>query len=200
MPFVYLASHSPRRRELLELLRVHHELLVADVEEDIEALETARPLESPRAYVRRVTLLKAHAAVQRLRRRSLPPAPILVGDTTVALGRAILGKPADVNDARRMLAMLSGRTHRVLTAIAVADDARVELALSESRVRMRVIDADEIDGYVASGEPLGKAGAYAIQGRAATFVEHIAGSHSGIVGLPLFETAQLLKRFGIVPA
>ena len=200
MPFVYLASQSPRRRELLELLRVHHELLVADVEEDIEALETARPLESPRAYVRRVTLLKAHAAVERLRRRSLPPAPILVGDTTVALGRAILGKPADVDDARRMLALLSGRTHRVLTAIAVADDARIELALSESRVRMRVIDADEIDAYVASGEPLGKAGAYAIQGRAATFVEHIAGSHSGIVGLPLFETAQLLKRFGIVPA
>ena len=200
MPFVDLASQSPRRRELLELLRVHHELLVADVEEDIEALETARPLESPRAYVRRVTLLKAHAAVERLRRRSLPPAPILVGDTTVALGRAILGKPADVDDARRMLALLSGRTHRVLTAIAVADDARIELALSESRVRMRVIDADEIDAYVASGEPLGKAGAYAIQGRAATFVEHIAGSHSGIVGLPLFETAQLLKRFGIVPA
>ena len=200
MPFVYLASQSPRRRELLELLRVHHELLVADVEEDIEALETARPLESPRAYVRRVTLLKAQAAVERLRRRSLPPAPILVGDTTVALGRAILGKPADVDDARRMLAMLSGRTHRVLTAIAVADDVRVELALSESRVRMRFIDPDEIDAYVASGEPLGKAGAYAIQGRAATFVQHISGSHSGIVGLPLFETALLLKRFGIVPA
>ncbi len=199
MPFVYLASHSPRRRELLELLRVHHELLVADDDEDIEALEAVQPLETPRAYVRRVTSLKGHAAVDRLRRRSLPPAPILVGDTTVALERAILGKPADEDDARRMLTMLSGRTHRVLTAIAVADDSRMEMALSESRVRMRVIDVDEIDAYVASGEPLGKAGAYAIQGRAATFVEHIAGSHSGIVGLPLFETAQLLKRFGIVP-
>lgn len=197
MPFVYLASQSPRRRELLELLRVHHELLVADDDEDVEALEAVRPRESPRAYVRRVTSLKAHAAVDRLRRRSLPPAPVLVGDTTVALGRAILGKPAGEDDARRMLTMLSGRTHRVLTAIAVADDLRIEMALSESRVRMRVIDADEIDAYVASGEPRGKAGAYAIQGRAATFVEHIAGSHSGIVGLPLFETAQLLKRFGI---
>ncbi len=197
--FVYLASQSPRRRDLLELLRVDHELLVADDGEDVEALEAHRPNESPRAYVRRVTLLKAHAAVARLNRRALRLAPVLVGDTTVALGRAIVGKPIDHDDARRMLMLLSGRTHRVLTAIAIADGSRIEMALSESRVRMRVIDPDEIDDYVATGEPLDKAGAYAIQGRAATFIEHIAGSHSGIVGLPLFETAQLLKRFGIEP-
>lgn len=199
MPFVYLASQSPRRAELLDLLRVHYQLLLPDGDEDVELLEVRRPNESPRAYVRRVTLLKAHAAIDRLRRRSLAPAPILVGDTTVALGHSILGKPLDDEDARRMLARLSGQTHRVLTAVAIADGPRVELALSESRVRMRAIDPDEIAAYVASGESRGKAGAYAIQGRAATFVEHIAGSHSGIVGLPLFETAQLLRHAGIRP-
>lgn len=199
MPFVYLASQSPRRRELLDLLRVRHELLLPDDDEDVEALEAQRPNESPRAYVRRVTLLKAHAAIDRQRRRAVAPAPILVGDTTVALGQSILGKPLDDQDACRMLAMLSGRTHRVLTAIAIADGSSVEIALSESRVRMRVIDPEEIAAYVATGEPRGKAGAYAIQGRAATFVEHIAGSHSGIVGLPLFETAQLLRHVGIKP-
>ena len=198
-PFIYLASQSPRRRELLDRFGIAHRLLVADDYEDVEALETQRPKESPRAYVRRVVLLKAHAALDRRQRRALEPATILVGDTTVALAQTILGKPIDDDDARRMLTLLSGRTHRVLTAIAVASEARIEVALSESRVRMRIIDRDEIDAYVRSGEPLGKAGAYAIQGRAATFVEHISGSHSGIVGLPLFETAQLLKRFGVEP-
>ena len=197
--FVYLATQSARRRDLLDLLRVQYELLVADDDEDVESLEAPQPKESPRAYVRRVTLLKADAAVDRLRRRALRPAPIVVGDTTVAIGQTILGKPADEDDARRMLMLLSGRTHRVLTAIAVASDSNIEIALSESRVRMRIIDPFEIHAYVASGEPFGKAGAYAIQGRAATFVEHIAGSYSGIVGLPLFETAQLLKRFGVEP-
>ena len=197
--FIYLASQSPRRREMLEMMKVCFELLVADDDEDVEALEASRSNELPRAYVRRVTHLKAEAAIERLLRRGWVPAPILVGDTTVAVGPTILGKPADADDARRMLSMLSGRTHRVLTAIAVADGARIETALSESRVRFRAIECDERDTYIATGEPFGKAGAYAIQGRAAAFVEHISGSHSGIVGLPLFETAQLLKRFGIVP-
>jgi septum formation protein len=196
-PFIYLASQSPRRRELLDRLHVRHELLVADDDEDVEALEDLRPNEAPRAYVMRVTLLKAEAALARLWRRALPIAPVLVGDTTVALGRTILAKPGDDADARRMLAMLSGRTHRVLTAIAVAEGTRIETALSVSQVRMRAIGCDEIDTYVASGEARGKAGAYAIQGRAAAFIERIVGSHSGIVGLPLFETAQLLKRFHV---
>ena len=197
--FIYLASHSPRRREMLEMMHVRLELLVADDDEDVEALESSRSNEAPRAYVRRVTRLKAESALERRLARGLVRAPILVGDTTVAVGPTILGKPADADDARRMLSMLSGRTHRVLTAIVVADDTRIETALSESRVRFRAIESDEIDAYIATGEPFGKAGAYAIQGRAAAFVEHISGSHSGIVGLPLFETTQLLKRFGIVP-
>lgn len=198
-PFIYLASQSPRRRDMLDLMHIPVELLLAEDDEDVEALETSRLNELPRAYVRRVTRLKAEAALDRLQSRGLMRAPILVGDTTVALGPTILGKPADADDARRILSMLSGRTHRVLTAIAVADVSRVETAVCESRVRFRTIESDEIDTYIASGEPFGKAGAYAIQGRAAAFVEHISGSHSGIVGLPLFETTQLLKLFGIRP-
>ncbi len=198
-PFIYLASQSARRRDMLELMHIRLELLVAADDEDVEALETPRANESPRTYVRRVTRLKAEAAIDRLHRRELVRAPILVGDTTVAVGPTILGKPTNVDDARRMLTLLSGRTHRVLTAIAVADDSRMATALSESRVRFRTIESDEIDAYIESGEPFGKAGAYAIQGRAAAFVEHISGSHSGIVGLPLFETVQLLKLFGIRP-
>ena len=197
--FVYLASQSSRRRELLQQLHIAHEVLPADVDEDVEALEVRHGHESPRAYVRRVTRLKAMAARDRVLRRALPDAPILVGDTTVAIEQLILGKPEDADDARRMLESLSGRAHRVLTAVAVVQGTRIEEALSESRVRFRVLTSDDIDGYIATGEPFGKAGAYAIQGRAAAFVERIAGSHSGIVGLPLFETMQLLHRFGIDP-
>lgn len=198
--FVYLGSQSPRRRELLAQLHVAHELLLADDDEDAEALERVEAGESPRAYVRRVTRLKADAALARLIDRRLPDAPLLVADTTVAIDDAILGKPADVDDARRMLAALSGRVHRVLTAVAIAHGDRIEEALSESRVRFRVLAPAEIDAYIATGEPFGKAGAYAIQGRAARFVERISGSHSGIVGLPLYETMELLHRFGVDPA
>jgi septum formation protein len=198
-PFVYLASLSPRRRELLEQMHIAYALLVADADEDAEALEDRRGAETPRAYVRRVTRLKAKAALQRRERRALKPAPILVGDTTVALGQTILGKPIDADDARRMLRELSGRTHRVLSAVAVVDESRIEEALSESRVRFRLLSNEDIDAYIASREPFGKAGAYGIQGRAAAFVEHISGSHSSIVGLPLFEAMQLLHRFGIDP-
>ncbi len=198
-PFVYLASQSPRRRELLEQLHVAHTVLPPDEDEDVEALEARRGSESPRAYVRRVTRLKAEAAVHRVARRGLPDAPILVGDTTVAVEQDILGKPVDADDARRMLQRLSGRAHRVLTAVAVARGSRIEEALSESRVRFRSLTAEDIDRYLAHGEAFGKAGAYAIQGRAAAFVERISGSHSGIVGLPLYETMQLLHRFGIDP-
>ena len=197
--FVYLASQSPRRRELLTQMHVAHQVLAADDGEDVEAIERREGDETPRAYVRRVTRLKARAALARLRRRSLPDAPILVGDTTVAIGRTILGKPEDADDARRMLARLSGRAHRVMTAVAVIHGECLAEALSESRVRFRVLDDGDIDRYVATGEPFGKAGAYGIQGRAAGFVERIAGSHSGIVGLPLYETLALLRRFGIDP-
>ncbi|OUM01874.1 Maf family protein [Variovorax sp. JS1663] len=194
--FIYLASQSPRRAQLLGLLGVRHELLLAGPEEDAEALEHVLPGESPTAYVQRVTGLKLDAAVARHRRLGLPPAPVLCADTTVAFGRTILGKPESREDARRMLAMLSGRTHRVLTAVALQHGRRRHAALSASRVRFAEVDARRIAAYVASGEPEGKAGAYAIQGRAAAFVEHISGSHSGIMGLPMFETAELLRKAG----
>jgi len=197
-PFIYLASQSPRRQELLRQLGVPFELLLADASEDAEALEAEQAGEAPAHYVQRVTALKAGAAILRRRARGLPEAPILAADTTVVLGRRLLGKPVDAADARAMLARLSGKTHRVLTAVAVTDGQRLELALSSSRVRFAPLDAATIERYVATGEPLGKAGAYAIQGRAAAFVEAIEGSHSGIVGLPLFETAQMLARLGFV--
>ena len=197
--FVYLGSQSPRRRALLDQVRIAHKLLLPDDDEDAEALEQRLDRETPRAYVRRVARLKADAALRRIARRGLPPAPVLVGDTTVAVGQTILGKPIDIDDARVMLRRLSGRVHRVLSAVAVATDDRIDEALSESRVRFRVLSDAEIERYVATDEPYGKAGAYAIQGRAAGFVERISGSHSGIVGLPLFETLALLRRFGVLP-
>ena len=135
------------------------------------------------------------AALQRLQRRSLAAAPVLCSDTTVAMGRAIFGKPADPADAAAMLAQLAGRNHRVLTAVAVGLGSRHEQVLSRSQVRFAPLGADEIEAYVGTGEPMGKAGAYGVQGRAAAFIAHISGSYSGIMGLPLFETAQLLRRF-----
>jgi len=194
---LYLASQSPRRRELLTQLGVTYELLLADAGEDAEALEAVLPGETPDAYVQRVCALKAEAAVQRRKRRGLPEAPILTSDTTVCRGGDILGKPADASDAAAMLAALSGTTHRVLTAVTVASPAGLRHALSISHVTFRVMEAAEIERYVASGEPLGKAGAYGIQGRAAEFVERIDGSYSGIMGLPLFETAALLREAGL---
>lgn len=194
--FIYLASQSPRRSQLLEQIGVPHRLLLPDAQEDAEALEAALAGESPTAYVQRVTALKLEAALARLERRDLPSAPVLCADTTVALGRRILGKPADAAEARAMLSALSGRSHRVLTAVALGAGRRRGAALSVSTVRFAPLDAARIRGYVASGEPLGKAGAYAVQGRAAAFIAHIAGSHSGIMGLPLHETAELLRGFG----
>jgi septum formation protein len=196
-PFVYLASQSPRRQHLLQQIGVRFELLLPAADEDAEALEATLPGELPARYVQRVTALKLQAARQRLRLRGLPAAPVLCADTTVALGRQILGKPADAADARHMLGRLSGRTHRVLTAVAVHDGRRLHAALSSSHVRMAGLPEAWIRAYVAAGEPMGKAGAYAIQGGIAGWIEHIEGSHSGIMGLPLFETAQLLRRAGL---
>jgi septum formation protein len=199
--FIYLASQSPRRSQLLEQIGVPHRLLVpnapGDVAEDTEALELVLPGEPPAAYVERVTALKLDAAVQRLARRGLPTAPILCSDTTVALNDRIFGKPLDADDARHMLAQLSGQEHRVLTAVAVQAGAQRFAALSVSHVRFAELDSAQIDAYVATGEPLGKAGAYGIQGPAAAFIAHISGSYSGIMGLPLYETAQLLRQAGL---
>ena len=194
--FIYLASQSPRRRQLLEQLGVRHEMLLPDAHEDAEGIEAVVGNEAPASYVQRVTQLKLDLAVQRLKRRGLPAAPILCSDTTVALGRTIYGKPADAQDAARMLGELAGRTHRVLTAVAVGGARKRAQALSISRVRFAALNARQIDAYVATGEPLGKAGAYAVQGRAAAFIAHLSGSYSGIMGLPVFETAQLLRSFG----
>ncbi len=198
--FVWLASQSPRRAQLLQQLGVGFRLLPPDAGEDAEALEAERPGELPAAYVQRVTRAKLRAAVQRLERRGAKPAPILCADTTVALGRRILGKPTDAQHAREMLRSLSGRTHRVLTAVAVHDGKRTRAALNVSHVRLAAMPAAAIDAYVAGGEPFGKAGAYAIQGAIAAWIEYIAGSHSGIMGLPLFETAMLLRRSGMALA
>jgi septum formation protein len=191
---IYLASQSPRRRQLLDQLGVAHELLLPDADEDAEALEEVQHGELPAAYVQRVTALKLKAARARARRRRLPERPILASDTTVALGRRILGKPADAAEARAMLGSLSGRTHRVLTAVALWTGRRMLAALSDSRVHVATIPAADIDRYVAGGEPFGKAGAYAIQGRFAAWISRIDGSHSGIMGLPLHETASLLRQ------
>ena len=195
--FVYLASQSPRRRQLLEQLGVRYELLLPDAGEDSEALEAVKPGEAPATYVKRVTGLKLDAALERLRRRGLPTAPVLCSDTTVALGRTIYGKPQDARDAARMLRELSAHTHRVLTAVAVQAGRRRLAALSDSSVRFAAMTPAQVRAYVASGEPLGKAGAYAVQGRVAAYIERIAGSYTGIMGLPLHETARLLRAAGV---
>ncbi|HEX6703119.1 MAG TPA: Maf family protein [Albitalea sp.] len=192
--FIYLASQSPRRRQLLEQLGVRHELLLPGPDEDAEALEAETAGETPIAYVERVTRAKLRAARERLSARQLPPAPILCSDTTVALGRRVLGKPADAADATAVLALLSGRTHRVVTSVALAWGRQEALKTNLSRVRFGAISAAEIAHYVATGEPFGKAGSYAIQSAAAAWIEHIEGSYTGIMGLPLYETAQLLRQ------
>ena len=194
--FIYLASQSPRRSQLLEQLGVRHQLLLPDADEDSEAIEAVLPGEAPARYVRRVTGLKLDAALARMQRRGLAPAPVLCADTTVALGRVIYGKPRDDADARRMLRELAGQTHRVLTAVSVASGRKRVEALSDSRVSFAVLSPAQVRAYVASGEPSGKAGAYAVQGRAAAFIRHISGSYSGIMGLPMHETAQLLSACG----
>lgn len=198
MSLIYLASQSPRRRQLLDQLGVAHELLLPGADEDAEALEAVQAGELPDPYVRRVTLNKLAAAVARRAARGLVPRPILCSDTTVALGTAILGKPADAEEALLMLRRLSGHTHRVLTAVALAwGDGQQALALSVSHVRFAAMPEAALRRYVDSGEPMGKAGAYAIQSQIAGWIEHIEGSYSGIMGLPLFETAGLLRQAGL---
>ena len=192
--FVYLASQSPRRRQLLEQIGVHYELLLPTPEEDAEALEQVLPGEAPLTYVQRVTLLKLEAAMIRLKTRGLAKAPVICADTTVALGREILGKPNNAQDALRMLKKLSGKTHRVLTAVAIGKGTQRVSAVSISSVTFADMSLTEMKAYVASGEPMGKAGAYGVQGLAAKHIAVIKGSYTGIMGLPVFETAELLKQ------
>ena len=194
---VYLASRSPRRRELLRQIGVGFEFLPLrersprgpDVDESVLAGE------SPDAYVRRVCLAKAASGWARVTERRIPRLPVLAADTTVCLGDTIYGKPADAADAARMLAELSGTSHRVLSAVTLQFDDRVETEVSVSTVRLCPLSADDIARYVASGEPMDKAGAYGIQGLAAVFIQELQGSYTGVMGLPLCETAALLSRF-----
>jgi septum formation protein len=194
---IYLASRSPRRRELLAQIGVGYELLLFRAERDGDEDVDESPLaaEAPDAYVLRVCRAKAEAGWRRLIQRHLPPAPVLAADTTVTLASRILGKPADRREAAAMLGELSGKRHEVLTAVAVKLDDQIETALSRSEVRLRELSEPEIRAYLLTGDGDDKAGAYGIQGRFAQFIEEIHGSYTGIVGLPLFETAQLLERF-----
>jgi septum formation protein len=188
---IYLASRSPRRQELLGQIGVRFETMEIDVDESVLGGE------SPRAYVERLARAKAEAGWRRVERDKLPRAPVLGADTTVAVDGRILAKPADAREAAEMLGALSGRGHEVLTALAVKLGPRLESAVSISGVRFKQLSRDEIARYVATGEWEDKAGAYGIQGHAARFVAELHGSFSGVVGLPLYETAQLLDRIGV---
>lgn len=199
MTRIYLASRSPRRRELLKQVGVTFEivLLREDLKRGADVDESPLPAETAEAYALRVACAKAELAARYMGRRALPARPVLAADTTVVCDRRIVGKPADREDAVRILQSLAGRQHEVITGVALATADRLEQAISLSKVWFRPLGEDEIRRYVATGEPLDKAGAYAIQGRAAAFATRIEGSFSGIMGLPLAETADLLRKFGI---
>ena len=197
-PSVYLASKSPRRQELLRQLGVEFsELLLREApgrRRDI--VEVPRKDEPPLEYVKRIARTKASLGWHRMQRRELPPKPVLGADTEVVLDGAAVGKPADGEAAVAMLVALSGRMHEVITAVAVRWQTQLALAVSTSQVTFRALSKDEVERYVAVGESLDKAGGYGIQGKAAAFVQHLEGSYSGVMGLPLFETAELLARLG----
>jgi septum formation protein len=197
---IYLASRSPRRRELLRQIGIGHELLLLreDAKRGVDVDETPHAGELPRDYALRVATAKAAAGLQVVARRGGGMIkPVLAADTTIALDDAIVGKPAHVADARHILNRLSGRSHLVITAVAMAYADQLETRISESVVTIRALDATLIQRYIESGEPMDKAGAYAVQGRAAAFITRIEGSYSGIMGLPLAETVELLALFGI---
>jgi len=195
---IYLASKSPRRRELLKQIGVHYELLMTrDHAPRIDVDESPLDNETAHVYVQRVVKLKAESALRVMRQRRLTPRPILTADTTVALDGQILGKPVDKADARRMLARLSGQSHQVLTAVAVVANDEIRQVLTTSFVTFASLDEDEIKQYVETGEPMDKAGAYAVQGLAAKYISKLSGSYSGVMGLPLYETATLLRQCGV---
>ena len=198
---IYLASRSPRRRELLHQLGIQYEVLTQRIkaERGPDVNEDPLPGEKPRDYVVRVCRDKVESGWLRVVQRKLPLRGVLAADTTVCIGDEILGTPADAAAAADFLARLSGREHEVLTAIAFKFGERIEAGLSATAVRFRALEPAEIERYVASGEPMDKAGAYGIQGRAGAFITEIRGSYSGVMGLPLYETARLLARFGLGP-
>jgi septum formation protein len=188
---LYLASKSPRRRQLLEQLGHQVDVL------DVDVPEQRAPAEAPQDYVSRVAREKAGAGL--LQVVAIPDAVVLGADTEVVLGDTVFGKPEDAADVHRMLSLLSGRTHRVISSVWLVSAGREQQAVSISEVTFAELDSATIDAYIASGEPFGKAGAYAIQGRAGAFIPHLSGSFTGVMGLPLFETATLLQAFGLVP-
>ena len=196
---IYLASRSPRRRELLKQVGISFEIVLfrEDARRGVDVDESPQAGEAPSDYVLRVARSKAEAASLRLNQRRLPAYPVLAADTTVVLEGRILGKPADEPDAIAMLTALAGKSHQVLTAVAVGRYERLETRLSTSTVEFAALTPAQIRSYVASGESLDKAGAYAIQGRAGAFVRHLAGSYTGVMGLPLHETVELLETFGL---
>lgn len=196
---IFLASRSPRRRELLHQIGVAFDTVVfrEGLRADPATDETPFAKENPVAYVERVTRAKAEHGLRLVTERKLPLRPVLAADTTLSFGGEIIGKPVDAADATAILQRLSGQTHQVLTGVAVSVTGRTEFVLSTSEVRFRVIEIEEIRHYVMSGEPMDKAGAYGIQGRAGMFVEYLAGSYSGVMGLPICETGELLKHFGV---
>ena len=196
---IYLASKSPRRRELLRQVGVEFELLSlrADPARGIDVSEDTHAGETPLAYVERVARAKGAFAWNVLHLRRMPLRPVLSADTTVSIDGQILGKPADADDAIAMLERLSGRTHQVLTSVTLHYTDIFEQATQVSNVRFAKLSAETIRAYCATAEPYDKAGAYGIQGMAALFIEHIEGSHSGIMGLPVFETAQMLRKAGV---
>lgn len=195
IPMIYLASASPRRHELLQQIRIPHQVL--DVPSPPGEDEPMHENESAAAYVRRTARDKALRAISWIAARSLPPRPILSADTTVILDQAVLGKPADLAEAHSMLERLSGHTHEVHTAIVLAHRGQLYEDVSITTVRMKELSQAEIEAYCQTDEPLGKAGSYGIQGAAAIFIEHISGSYTGVMGLPLFETHRLLTRAGL---
>lgn len=186
---LHLASQSPRRRQLLEQIGVRFEVI------DVDVVEARAPGEAAQTYVERVARDKARAGLRRV--DGARGAVVLGADTEVVLEDVVFGKPVDADDAAAMLRRLAGCTHRVISAVCVVDGAREACAVNISEVTFAPLDEAAIAAYVASGEPFGKAGAYAIQGRAAAFVAHLAGSYSGVMGLPLFETSRLLRAFGV---
>ncbi|MDA8328299.1 MAG: Maf family protein [Betaproteobacteria bacterium] len=187
-PRIYLASRSPRRRELLDQIGVAHDVLNTDID------ESALPGETPSSYVLRIATAKAYTGWQAMLTLGLPRLPVLAADTCVTLDGEIFGKPGNPQVASAMLRRLSGRSHQVLTAIALYTGSHCFSAVSTSTVSFRSLDENDIAHYIASGEPLDKAGSYAIQGLAAQFICHLDGSYSGVMGLPVFETTQLLEQ------
>ncbi|MEN9476879.1 MAG: hypothetical protein RLZZ300_1020 [Pseudomonadota bacterium] len=198
---LYLASRSPRRRELLHQIGIDFDTVVFrdGMRADLETDETPLVNEDPVVYVERIARAKALHGLKIVEERRLPMRPVLSADTTLEFEGEIIGKPTDMADATRILKRLSGQTHRVLTGVAINHLGHIEYLLSTSEVRFRVIDDEEIRHYVMSGEPMDKAGAYGIQGRAGMFVAHLAGSYTGVMGLPVCETGELLKKLGFRP-